>query len=178
MKKNILICIGIYSLLLLSPLSLGVSIKKTIPFQQSTSLQQPTTLADNPPAWAKGNFSGVWGSTLIGVPLPPTGWITGYYQILGSGKVMGLGKFDAVYAQFNHTNTTSFLQGIILWTFFLGRTGNLTTNKGTWTIGIGVTDDTEFFWRLNAIIGPSLSFYILCNYTAFENTTTTLHPLS
>ncbi|MBN1861402.1 MAG: hypothetical protein JW840_08085 [Candidatus Thermoplasmatota archaeon] len=176
MKKNIIVSIGICSLLLFSPLALGFSIQKTIPFQQSASMQQPTILTDEPPAWAKGNFSGVWGFTLIGVPLPPVGWITGYYQVMGSGKVVGLGNFDAKYAQFNTTNATSFLRGIMLLTFFLGRTSNLSTNKRSWVFGIGIADDIEFFWRLNAIIGPSLSFYILCNYTAFGNATT-LHSL-
>lgn len=175
MKKNIVVSIGICSLLIFSPLALGLSIQKTIPFQHNDSSQQPPSLADEPPAWAKGNFSGVWGMNLIGVPLPPIGWITGYYQGLGSGKVVGLGKFDAMYSLFNHTNATSFLRGTLLWYFFFGRAGNLSTNKGTWVTGIGVTDDTEFFWRLHEIIGPSLSIYILCNYTAFGNTTTQ-HP--
>ena len=169
MKKKIVLCISICCLLILSPIALGVSLPNTTPLQKIVSSPQSTTLNDEPPAWAKGNFSGVWGVTVLGVPFPPAGWITGYYQIVG------LGNLDAVYATFNDTNATSFLRGIMLWIFFLGGAGNLTTNKGTWVTGIGVANDTAFYWRLNAIIGPS--FYILCNYTTFGNTTTTKSTL-
>ena len=170
MKKKIVLCVSICSLLLLTPLALGVSIQKTTPAQQSVTPQQPTILSDDPPEWAKGNFSGVWGITALGIPLPPAGWITGYYQVIG------LGQLDAVYAEFNDTNATSFLRGIMLWIFFLGGAGSLATNKTTWVSGIGVANDTAFYWRINAIIGPS--FYIFCNYTAFGNETTTLPSLS
>ncbi|KYK24238.1 hypothetical protein AYK25_09865 [Thermoplasmatales archaeon SM1-50] len=61
----------------------------------------------------------------------------------------------------------------MLWIFFFGGAGSLATENGTWVSGIGIANDTAFYWRINAIIGPS--FYILCNYTAFGNETTTLH---
>jgi hypothetical protein len=123
----------------------------------------PTQINDTPPSWATGNFSGVWGVTILGVPTAPLGWITGYYQTIG------LGRLEAVYATFNETNATSFLKGIMLWIFFLGGAGNIQTGNATWVTGIGVANDTHFYWRINAIIGPS--FYILCSYTPFENTT-------
>ena len=118
---------------------------------------------DTPPSWATGNFSGVWGVTILGVPVAPLGWITGYYQTIGFGRL------EAVYANFNETNATSFLKGIMIWIFFLGGAGDLQTGNATWVSGIGVANDTHFYWRINAIIGPS--FYIFCTYTPFENTT-------
>jgi len=119
-----------------------------------------------PPAWATGNFSGVWGLSLLGFPLAPIGWITGYYQTIG------LGRLEAVYAEFNQTNATSFLSGIMIWIFFMGGAGSLQTGNGTWVSGIGIANETSFYWRLNALIGPT--FYILCNYTKFDNRTALL----
>jgi hypothetical protein len=124
----------------------------------------PTTYDnETPPEWATGNFTGVWGVTIFGVPLAPSGWITGYYQKIG------LGNFEGVYATFNETNATSFLRGIMLWIFFLGGAGSIQTGNATWVTGIGVANETHFYWRINAIIGPS--FYIHCRYTKFENVT-------
>jgi hypothetical protein len=164
MKKNV-ICVGVCCLLLLSPIALCASIQKTDPSKQIMPLNQPIITSDEPPTWAKGNFSGVWGVTVLGAPLPPLGWIQGYYQNIGFGKL------DAVYADFNHTNATSYLRGFMLWIFFFGGAGNLAGGNTTWVSGIGVANNSSYYCRINALIGPS--FYILVNYTAFGNQTTT-----
>jgi hypothetical protein len=149
----------------------SMSSATTLPLQKNNKIQQllpqATTTMENqtPPDWAKGNFSGVWGITVLGVPAAPSGWITGYYQNIGFGKL------EAVYADFNHTNATAYLNGFMVWIFFLGGTGNLPTGNVTWVTGIGVANQTHFYWRINAIIGPS--FYIHCQYTKFENVTKT-----
>jgi hypothetical protein len=160
--KKIIGCVSLCCLVLLVPITAGLPMHYMIPNRQIIVSNQRIQ-ADAPPDWAKGNFSGVWGLTVLGVPLDPAGWIKGYYQHIG------LGQFDGTYATFNETNATSFLKGIMLWIFFLGGAGNIQTGKGTWVTGIGVANETHFYWRINAIIGPS--FYIYCQYYAFSNET-------
>ncbi|MBN1280741.1 MAG: hypothetical protein JXA00_03740 [Candidatus Thermoplasmatota archaeon] len=168
MKKITLVVVVISVVLAGMPLTTALP----MPHLPSAMRHTPPTPApytnDTPPDWATGNFSGVWGITIFGIPLPASGWITGYYQRIG------LGNFDAVYATFNETNATSFLRGIMLWIFFLGGAGSLATGNATWVSGIGVANQTHFYWRINAIIGPS--FYIHCEYTPFENTTRSVLP--
>ena len=147
----------------------SISSSTAAPLQKNRKIKELATQAiatmdnETPPDWATGNFSGVWGVTILGVPLAPSGWITGYYQKIG------LGRLEAVYALFNQTNATSYLKGMMLWIFFLGGAGSLLSGNVTWVTGIGVANQTHFYWRINAIIGPS--FYIHCQYTKFENIT-------
>jgi hypothetical protein len=96
--------------------------------------------------------------------MAPLGWITGYYQNIG------LGKLDGVYAAFNQTNATAYLRGVMIWIFFMGAAGSLQTGNATWVSGIGTANKTHFYWRLNPLIGPS--YYIFCSYTKFTNQTT------
>jgi hypothetical protein len=116
---------------------------------------------DTPPDWAAGNFSGVWGVNILGIPLPPIGWIEGYFS-----HAPGFGLLEGGYAEFNETNATNILGGLMIWIFFLGGVTNIATGNGTYVSGIGVANETHFYWRLNAIIGPS--FYIHCEYSKFE----------
>ncbi len=161
--KKIILYASLCCLILLSPITIGASIQKTVPISTTICTPNHQRQLGEPPAWANGNFSGVWGLSLLGIPLAPIGWITGYYQTIG------LGRLEAVYAEFNQTNATSFLSGIMIWIFFMGGAGSLQTGNGTWVSGIGIANETSFYWRLNALIGPT--FYILCNYTKFENRT-------
>lgn len=122
-----------------------------------------TTTLDNdtPPDWAAGNFSGEWGITLFGIPAPASGWIKGYFS-----DRPGWGAIEGGYAVFNETNATNILSGFMIWIFFLGGVRNVASGNGTWVSGIGVANETHFYWRLNAIIGPS--YYIHCEYSKFE----------
>jgi hypothetical protein len=158
--KKILMTIGVCLLIL------GMSTTTALPLQKAqhlqTHIQEPTThtlINDTPPDWANGNFTGVWGVNILGIPLAPLGWIEGYYQNIGLGQLYG------EYAAFNITNATDYVSGIMLWIFFLGKAGNLATGNGTFVSGIGIANETHFYWRINAIIGPS--FYIFCEYTKF-----------
>jgi hypothetical protein len=161
MMKKIISILVICVFLSVLPLTTAAPIQKDLSIQRAPA---PTTYDnETPPTWATGNFSGVWGVTVLGVPLAPAGWITGHYQKIGFGRL------EAVYAEFNQTNATSFLRGIMLWIFFFGGAGSLATGNATWVSGIGVANETHFYWRINAIIGPS--FYIHCSYTKFENIT-------
>ena len=159
MKKKI-ISLGLCCLLLLVPSITAFPVHHTITKASTLNPPHQTDKMDPPPTWAHGNFSGVWGLTILGVPVGPSGWITGYYENIG------LGQFDAVYGTFNETNASSFLRGFMLWIFFLGFAGNLQTGNGTWVMGLGVANETSYYCRINTIIGPS--FYILANYYPFE----------
>ena len=97
----------------------------------------------------------------MGIPLPPAGWIKGYFA-----NAPGIGRLEAGYAEFGETNATNILSGYMIWIFFLGGVTNVATGNGTWVSGIGVANETHFYWRLNAIIGPS--YYIHCEYSKFE----------
>ena len=121
----------------------------------------PVSNNDTPPDWAKGNFTGVWGLNFLGIPLPPIGWIKGYFA-----HTPGWGRLEGGYAEFNVTNATNNLTGFMIWIFFLGGVTNIATGNGTYVSGIGVANETHFYWRLNAIIGPT--YYIHCEYTKFE----------
>ena len=125
-----------------------------------TNFKKPLSTLEDPPDWANGNFTGVWGLNVLGIPLPPSGWITGYYQEIG------LGRLEAVFAKFNQTEPTGAILGIMLWIFFIGGVGSIATGNGTYIVGIGIANDTHYYLRLNAIIGPS--YYMHVEYTRFE----------
>ena len=131
-----------------------------IPLPRRMMPEMPVDALDDPPEWANGNFTGVWGLTLLGVPLAPVGWISGYYENIG------LGRFAGVFAEFNQTNATGALIGMMLWVFFIGGVGSLATENGTYVAGIGVANETHYYVRLHGIIGPS--YYIHVEYTKFE----------
>ncbi len=158
MKKFIFV-IGLCVLLLSMPLTPG----KT-PTMQICSFKKTNQLSSQPadaPSWAKGNFTGVWGITLFGIPTQPIGWISGYYENIG------LGKLEAEYAVFNTTNATASLGGIMVWVFFFGAVKNYASGNTTVMSGIGIANQTHYYLRLNAIIGPS--YYMHVKYTKFES---------
>jgi hypothetical protein len=163
MKKIILI-LGICCLLATTPIMTAMAHdpQKTTPtlYNQLPFKTESSVTLDDPPEWANGNFSGVWGVTILGIPTDPLGWIDGYYEEIG------LGRLAAEFAEFGETNATGGLLGYMLWIFFLGGVGSLATGNGTYVSGIGVANETHYYLRLNAIIGPS--YYIHVAYTRFE----------
>jgi len=160
--KKFMIVIGICFLLLAMPAMTASTMHRTknitTPFLPEN---KPVAANDTPPDWAAGNFSGVWGLTILGIPIPPAGWINGYFA-----NAPGIGRLEAGYAEFDVTNATNILAGYMIWIFFLGGVTSVATGNGTWVSGIGVANETHFYWRLNAIIGPS--YYIHCEYSTFE----------
>ena len=159
LKKTtiVIVCAAI----LLVPLAQGSTTPiKTPPLIQKFNHPLPLNTLEDPPEWANGNFTGTWGLTILGVPTPPIGWIVGYYENIG------LGRFAGVFAEFNETNATGGLIGLMLWVFFIGGVGNLATQNGTYVSGIGVANETHYYVRLHGIIGPS--YYIYIQYTKFE----------
>jgi hypothetical protein len=161
--KKIIISVALCCILLLFPIATALPIHHKISETQIISSSHQIYKMSDPPGWANGNFTGVWGITLFGVPVDPVGWIVGYYENIG------MGQLDSVYGTFNETNASSFLRGYMLWIFFLGFAGNIQTGNGTWVMGLGTANETNFYCRINAIIGPS--FYILAQYTPFEKDT-------
>lgn len=160
--KKLMIVIGICFILLTVPVMTASTVHRTrnikTPFAPES---KPIAVNDTPPDWAAGNFSGEWGLNILGVPLPPSGWITGYFA-----NKPGLGRLEAGFAEFNVTNATGLIGGFMLWVFFIGGVQSVETGNGTYVAGIGVANETHFYWRLNAIIGPS--YYIHCEYSKFE----------
>ncbi|MFO7677872.1 MAG: hypothetical protein R6V50_05780 [Thermoplasmatota archaeon] len=161
--KKILIVIGICFLLLGMPTMMAVPLHKQHRLQHQIIERSISTSYENntPPDWAAGNFSGVWGLNVLGVPLPPIGWVKGYFA-----NQPGVGRLEAGFAEFNVTNATGFIGGLMIWVFFIGGVVSAETGNGTYVAGIGVANETHFYWRLNAIIGPT--YYILCEYAKFE----------
>lgn len=137
------------------------SLTKNSTFPQLHKKTTTTLTNDTPPDWASGNFSGVWGINILGFPAPPSGWVKGYYAIQP-----GLGRLEAEFAEFNVTNATGRIGGFMIWVFFLGAVQSTATANGTYVSGIGVANETHFYWRLTAIFG--FSYYIHCEYTKFE----------
>lgn len=162
--KKILLIVGVCILLVILPITTAIPTKliqnsRTV-IPAMPLLKKQTVNLDDPPEWANGNFTGVWGINLLGVPLAPLGWIVGYYQNIG------LGNFAGVFGTFNDTNATGAIIGFMLWVFFLGGVGSIETGNGTYVSGLGIANETHYYIRLHAIIGPS--FYIHVEYTKFE----------
>jgi len=160
--KKLIIALGICFLLVGMPAMTAFPLGKIRHTSTIFPMTSQVSLDTNaPPDWAAGNFSGVWGLNLAGVPLPPAGWVEGYFD-----NQPGLGRLEADFANFNVTNATGLIAGFMLWVFFIGGVQSVETGNGTWVAGIGVANETHFYWRLSAIIGPS--YYIHCEYSKFE----------
>ena len=160
--KNILLTVGICIIIIGMPMSMATPAVNHVARQRSLSVSQPSSIGnDTPPDWAAGNFTGVWGVNILGFPLPASGWVEGYFAVQP-----GLGRIEGEFAEFNVTNATGWFAGQMIWVFFLGAVGSVETGNGTWVSGIGVANESHFYWRLNAIIGPS--YYIHCEYSKFE----------
>jgi hypothetical protein len=159
MKKTLVI-LGICLLVVSMTAATGMPIKEFGNLRTHQVPYNPTKLTNDPPDWATGNFSGVWGMNLLGIPLPPAGWVEGYYS-----DVL-VGRLEGEFAEFNVTNATAYLKAIAFGPFLLGAVGSMETGNGTWITGLGGVNETNFYWRINLIIGPT--FYMYGNYTRFE----------
>lgn len=162
--KKILIILGICFLLIVMPAMTVKPMKLTNNVQSIKSIlpdiKKPFPVLDDPPEWANGNFTGIWGVTIFGVPTPPIGWISGYYQEIG------LGTFAGVFAPFNEINATGAIVGYMLWIFFMGGVQSIATGNGTYVAGIGVANnETHYYMRLHGILGPN--YYMYVEYTRF-----------
>lgn len=159
--KKIILTLGVCFLLLAMPLITASPMKqiKNPKIKKILSdIEKQGPALDDPPEWANGNFSGVWGITILGFPTPPMGWVAGYYQEIGLGTLAG------VFGPFN-SNATGAIAGIMLWIFFMGGVEDIATEKGTYVAGIGVANETHYYMRLHGILGPN--YYMSVEYTRF-----------
>lgn len=157
-----LIFVGIIVLVLCMPVSMSYSIStpatKNIESYKSCAAGNNTT---TPPDWAVGNFSGVWGLNILGVPLEPAGWIEGYYSDTFLFRMQG------VYGKNNETEPMCNISTWAFGPFLFGGAQNISTGNGTFIMGLGGVNETQhFYWRISAIIGPN--FYIYGTITKFE----------
>jgi len=161
---NKILILGICFLLITMPIIPAFPFQNMQKMMPQINKKTTTTSFDNdtPPDWAAGNFTGEWGLNLLGIPLPSSGWIKGYFAVQP-----GLGRLEAEFAEFNVTNATGQIGGFMIWVFFIGGVISTATGNGTYIAGIGVANESHFYWRLNAIIGPS--YYIHCKYSKFED---------
>ena len=161
MDKKLLL-VGLIALILCMPISMSYSISK--PVIEETELFKASTTGNNTtgvPDWAVGNFSGVWGLNVLGLPLEPAGWIEGYYSDNFLFRMQG------VYGKNNETEPMCNISFWAFGPFLFGGAQNISTGNGTFIMGLGGVNQTQqFYWRVSAIVGPN--FYIYGNITKFE----------
>lgn len=163
--KKLLFVIGICFLIALpSTLAFPTVLKKTEYTKNCVDFDS-TSANDTPPSWATGNFSGVWGLNVLGQPLPPAGWLVGYYSFNGL-----VGRFEGVFDVFNVTNATGAIGGFFLGPFMFGQIANITTGNATGFVGIGGANTTHFYWRIMGFVGPT--FYMYGVHSQLQNSTT------
>ncbi len=161
--KKILLTLGICFILIAMPIMTANPMKQIRNPRIKTlmsDIEKQTPALDEPPEWANGNFTGVWGITILGFPTPPMGWIAGYYQEIGLGTLAG------VFGPFNG-NATGVIAGFMLWVFFMGGVEDIATGDGTYVAGIGIANETNshYYMRLHGILGPN--YYMSVEYTRF-----------
>jgi hypothetical protein len=168
MKKSLLI-IGICILLIGMPAIAAVSDSSTIVRNNRANIlkiinkedMSTTPITDDPPEWANGNFSGLWGLDIWGEWYIPIGWMLGYYK-----RTPKLGYFHAGFASFWEENISWYIQGYFFGPFMFGSIGENEYANETIFVGIGRYNETNYHWRLMGEVGPT--FFIRGTYTKFE----------
>jgi hypothetical protein len=123
--------------------------------------KSPFVKIDDPPAWANGNFSGVWGLDIWGQYHIPLGWMVGYYKLS-----VNIGYFAAGFNFFGENDISWFMQGYIFGIFMIGNMdANEYTNQ-TFFVGIGNCNQTNYHWRIIGEQGPV--FFMHGKYTVYE----------
>ncbi len=164
MKKTILLCL-VSMLLIGMPISIGIHtpIQPVEKHPIGTSTDQPFPV-EEPPNWANGNFSGVWGLDIWGEHQIPLGWVYGYY------KNMDIGYFLGVFADWSEDNYSKYLSGLFFGPYMIGKIGNITDdgemNEEGPFVGLGGYNETHFYWRVMGIKGPT--FFMYGEYTKFD----------
>jgi hypothetical protein len=121
---------------------------------------QPRT-TDEPPSWANGNFTGVWGYDIWGEVHFPVGWMFGYYR-----HNTNFGYFYAGFADYGHENISWYIQGYFFGPFMFGSLGENESANTTIFVGIGRYNETNYHWRVMGETGPI--FFIDGTYTKFD----------
>ena len=169
--KKILLLLSICTMLIGFPIATAIqtpiatnlqSRQKTnqLAFQTKFIDDQPRT-TDDPPSWANGNFSGVWGLDIWGEVQIPIGWMFGYYKF-----ATNLGYFYAGFADFGQENVSWFIQGYFFGPFMFGSLGENESANETIFVGIGRYNETNYTWRVMGETGPT--FFMKGVYTKFN----------
>ena len=116
---------------------------------------------DTPPAWANGNFTGVWGLDIWGEHNIPLGWMFGYFKLS-----IEIGYFAAGFNIFGEPDISWFIQGYIFGIFMFGNMGKNEYTNQTYFVGIGKCSKTNYHWRIIGEEGPV--FYMEGKYTMFD----------
>jgi hypothetical protein len=167
--KRILILIGVCILLFIMPTTLAISVPTTklaqhninIFTKEKSVIENNISPIDDPPGWANGNFSGVWGFSIWGEWEIPIGWTFGYYR-----RSPTLGYFYAKFAYFEEGNTSWFIQGYFIGPFMFGSIGHNESANETLFVGIGRINETDYHWRMMGEVGPT--FFVEGTYTKFD----------
>jgi hypothetical protein len=154
MKKQWMI-VGICTLLIGMPMAMATP----MPQMENIKIDGPTDEKpihplDDPPSWATGNFSGVWGLDIWGETHIPLGWLYGYYK-----RTVHFGYFYAAFADFWSENETNFLQGFLIGPYMLGTLGSNESANETAFVGLGGYNETHFYWRVMGMEGPTFFMY-------------------
>ena len=119
---------------------------------------EPEELLTDPPEWATNYYFGIIGPTdYKGKPQDYRAVTAGYCQDNFKGKFAGL-----IADKDDEKNPEFFIAGKISGPFLVGIIGNISTEKYTGIVGIGFRNETHFYFRLMAIVGPTI--YIAGKY--------------
>lgn len=148
-RKKIFLIIAV-SLVLLIPITSSTYNKEII----SNNIHN---FLSDPPDWASNYFYGVVGLTdQNGRPQNHMGFTAGYCQDNFKGRFAGYISKDS------DRDPEFFIAGKTTGFFLLGIIGNISTEKYTGIVGIGMRNETHFYFRIMAIVGPT--FYIAGKY--------------
>jgi hypothetical protein len=169
--KNMLFIVGIGVLIIGMPLATALStptmtqskpVIKSLEKEISTNTNTDHSSNTNePPSWANGNFSGVWGFDIWGEFQIPIGWMFGYYK-----HNTNFGYFYAAFADFGHENVSWYIQGYFFGPFMFGSLGENESANTTIFVGIGRYNETNYHWRIMGETGPT--FFMNGEYTKFD----------
>jgi hypothetical protein len=122
----------------------------------------------DPPDWATCYFIGVLGLTdTVGHPQKPTEFIAGYCQDDFKGQFAGvIARENEGETQPDGYEPIGYIYGRVIGSFMLGIIGNLSSGKKTGMAGIGFRNETHFYFRTMAIVGPT--FYLAGKYVTIE----------
>jgi hypothetical protein len=152
MKKELII-IAICSILLFMPISMA------LPVYNNNMIS-----LDDPPDWASNYFVGYVGVTnQSGGPQIPAGYIIGYVEDDFKGKYAGIIAVE----ENEDPEPVGFLAGYIIGPFLLGVISNISTDQQTFMVGLGMRNETHFYFRLMAIVGPT--YYMAGIYSELED---------
>ncbi len=169
--RNKILLFGIGVLLLGMPLATAINTSSMT--NSNLAIQNPENvtaitknahqpqITDEPPSWANGNFSGVWGYDIWGQVQFPIGWMFGYYR-----HNTNFGYFYAGFAEFGHENVSWFIQGYFFGPFMFGSLGENQSANTTLFVGIGRYNETNYHWRVMGETGPT--FFMDGTYTKFN----------